>query len=142
LELRIILQVQTLVVFVPVMVVTCKSHIGINTPIWLFYMLRRIYMYSEQELIRRETLGELRQMINAYPERYAVNYGLHQVKSLDNGIDGVRVAGRIMSVRKMGKLSFITITDINGNLQLALKEDAVGKEKYDFFHKCFDIGTL
>ncbi len=99
-------------------------------------------MYSEQELIRRETLEELRQKVNAYPERYDVNYELHQVKSLDDGIGGVRVAGRIMSVRRMGKLTFLTIADIKGNLQLALKEDSVGKDKYDFFHTYFDIGDF
>ncbi|MDF2524624.1 MAG: lysyl-tRNA synthetase, partial [Clostridiales bacterium] len=54
----------------------------------------------------------------------------------------IRVAGRILSIRKMGRISFLTIGDIKGKLQLALKEDSVGKEKYDFFNSHFDIGDF
>lgn len=42
----------------------------------------------------------------------------------------------------MGKLAFVTIGDVKGKLQLALKEDNVGKERYDFFHTNIDIGDF
>ncbi len=99
-------------------------------------------MYSEQELIRRDKLERLSQTVNTNPDRYSTNYDLIAVKSLEDGIEGVRVAGRIVSVRKMGKLAFVTIGDIKGKLQLAFKEDNIGKERYDFFHTHIDIGDF
>ncbi len=99
-------------------------------------------MQSEQELIRRESLENLSKVVNPYPDRYSTNQELQLVKFLDDGATGVRVAGRILSIRKMGKLSFVTIADIKGKLQLALKEDIVSKYKYDFFHSHVDIGDF
>jgi lysyl-tRNA synthetase class 2 len=105
-------------------------------------MIRRMYMYSEQDVIRREKLERLSKTINANPDRYAISHNLYAVKSLEDGVEGIRVAGRILSVRKMGKLAFVTIGDVKGKLQLALKEDNIGKERYDFFHANIDIGDF
>ncbi len=99
-------------------------------------------MYSEQELIRREKLENLSHAANPYPEKFPVNRDLNSVKLLEDGTANVRAAGRILSIRKMGKLSFITVADIRGKLQLALKEDIVSKDRYDFFHAYIDIGDF
>lgn len=99
-------------------------------------------MYSEQELNRRETLENLSRTVNPHPDRYPVNQELHLVRFLDDETRSVRVAGRILSIRRMGKLSFITVADIKGKLQLALKEDTVSKDRYDFFHAHVDIGDF
>lgn len=99
-------------------------------------------MYTEQELIRREKLNRLSQTLNIHPDSYSTNYDLHVVQSLEDGIEGIRVAGRISSVRKLGKLTFLTIADIKGKLQLALKQDNIGIEKYDYFHAHIDIGDF
>lgn len=99
-------------------------------------------MSSEQEMIRKERLCKLAQSVNPYPERYDTNFELHEARLLEDDIEGIRLAGRILSLRKMGKLTFITIGDIAAKIQLALKENVVGEEKYSFFHEFFDIGDF
>ena len=72
---------------------------------------------SEQELVRREKLNNIK---NPYPERYEINYELSDASKLDDGVTGVRVAGRIILMRKMGKMSFLTIGDIGGKIQVSV----------------------
>lgn len=98
--------------------------------------------FSEQELVRREKIEKIRECCNPYPERYETNYEIKDVKELDDGTTGVKVAGRIVFMRKMGKMSFITIRDIEGKVQLSIKVDMVGEEKYKFFKESFDIGDF
>ena len=66
---------------------------------------------NEQELVRREKLANIR---NPYPERFEVNYEIVDARELPDETTGVRVAGRIILMRKMGKMSFLTISDIYG----------------------------
>ncbi|HRP74243.1 MAG TPA: lysine--tRNA ligase [Rhodocyclaceae bacterium] len=53
----------------------------------------------------------------------------------------VKVAGRIMLKRVMGKASFITIQDLSGRIQIYVTRDAVGEEVYAAF-KHWDIGDI
>lgn len=98
--------------------------------------------FSEQELVRREKIEKIREVCNPYPEKYDVNYEICDVKNLEDGTTDVKVAGRIVFMRKMGKMSFLTIKDIKGKIQLSIKIDMVGEEKYKFFKECFDIGDF
>ena len=98
--------------------------------------------FSEQELVRREKVEELRKKINPYPERFEITHELKDACTLEDGIKHVRVAGRIVFMRKMGKLSFLTIRDIEGSIQISIKVDMVGEEKYEFFKTNFDIGDF
>lgn len=91
---------------------------------------------------RLAKLDYVRGMANPYPERFERTHALREAAQLADGTDGVRVAGRIMSMRKMGKLSFLTIADIEGRLQIAVKRDAVGEDAYEFFRKGFDLGDF
>ena len=68
---------------------------------------------------RLAKLDYVRGMANPYPERFERTHALREAAQLADGTEGVRVAGRIMSMRKMGKLSFLTIADIEGRLQIA-----------------------
>lgn len=97
---------------------------------------------SENVLVeaRLSKLDYVRSITNPYPERFERTHELYEVQELPNGVRGVRVAGRIMTMRKMGKLSFLTIADINGKIQIAVKKDVVGEEAYEFFKKGFDLG--
>ncbi len=54
----------------------------------------------------------------------------------------VALAGRLMSKRVMGKASFAHILDRSGQIQIYVKRDNVGEEKYDFFKKQLDIGDI
>ncbi len=98
--------------------------------------------FTEQEQVRRNKVEEIRKTTNPYPERYEVNYSLKDAHELEDGTTNVRVAGRIVLMRKMGKMSFLTIRDIEGSIQLSVKMDMVGEEKYKFFKESFDIGDF
>ena len=94
---------------------------------------------SEQEIVRREKLNKI---IHPYPERFEVNYELCDARELEDGINGVRIAGRIILMRKMGKMSFLTIADILGKIQVSVKLDMVGEEAYQEFKANYDIGDF
>ena len=94
---------------------------------------------SEQEVVRREKLNNIK---NPYPEKYEVNYELCDAAKLDDGVTGVRVAGRIILMRKMGKMSFLTIGDIKGKIQVSVKVDMIGEEAYQEFKANYDLGDF
>jgi lysyl-tRNA synthetase class 2 len=97
---------------------------------------------SEQELVRRGKLDVIKEYCNPYPERFEVTHKLKDAKYLPDGEVNVSLAGRITFMRKMGKLSFIRIQDIEGSMQLEFKVDIVGGEKYQFFKKQIDSGDF
>lgn len=97
---------------------------------------------TEQEQIRRDKLKEISKVCNPYPDKYERTHLLKDARLLEDGTTDVSVAGRIVFMRKMGKLSFIRIRDLEADLQLELKVDMVGEEKYDFFKKLFDGGDF
>src|SRR5580658_345345 len=88
---------------------------------------------SEQENIRREKLAQLHQLgINPYPAPlYPVNTTASFIKSHYKGEENkadftqVCLAGRIMSIRDMGKASFAVLQDSSGRIQLYVKRDEV-----------------
>lgn len=98
--------------------------------------------FSEQELIRRSKLKEISSYTNPYPEKFEVNYELCDASQLEDGVTGVSVAGRIILMRKMGKMSFLTIGDIKGKIQISVKLDMVGEEVYQRFKSDYDIGDF
>lgn len=97
---------------------------------------------SEQELVRIEKLDKIREYCNPYPDKYDRTHTLKEARLLDDGTGNVRIAGRIVFMRKMGKLSFIRIRDIEADMQLEMKIDMVGEEAYDFFKKQMDTGDF
>jgi len=97
---------------------------------------------SEQELVRIGKLDTIREYCNPYPEKYEKTHALKDARFLEDGTNGVRIAGRIIFMRKMGKLSFIRIRDIEGDMQLEIKVDMVGEKAYEFFKKQIDTGDF
>ncbi len=98
--------------------------------------------FSEQELVRREKINQIREVCNPYPERFEVTHSLKEASLLEDETKNVSVAGRIVFMRKMGKMSFLKIRDIEGDLQISIKIDLVGEEKYEFFKTNIDIGDF
>lgn len=94
---------------------------------------------SEQELVRRE---KLKNISHPYPERYEINYELDEASVLDDEVTGVKVAGRIVLMRKMGKMSFLTIGDIRGKIQVSIKLDMIGEDAYQEFKSNYDLGDF
>ena len=108
---------------------------------------------SEQELQRRQKLVELRALgIDPYPaEEFKVNVTALDIK--DNydrdklNYKDISIAGRIMSVRDMGKACFAVIQDACGRIQLYIRKDDIcpGEDKtlYDaVWKKLIDIGDI
>jgi len=97
---------------------------------------------SEQEVVRREKLDEIKKYTNPYPERYEVSHTLKEARALEDGIDNVSIAGRIVFIRKMGKLSFFRLRELEADIQVQLKADTTREEDYEFFKKLVDIGDF
>ena len=99
---------------------------------------------NELMVRRREELAELtRRGINAYPyffERTAFSADIIAEFREDQPQSTVAVAGRILSLRRMGKASFCHIEDSRGRIQIYLKRDDLG-ERYEAF-KLMDIGDI
>ena len=98
--------------------------------------------FSEQELVRREKIDKIREFCNPYPERFEITHSLKEASLLEDETKNVSVAGRIVFMRKMGKMSFLKIRDIEGDLQISIKIDLVGEENYEFFKSNIDVGDF
>ncbi len=110
-------------------------------------------MDTETRIIneRKQKLEELRKAgVNPYSYRYEKNAMAAEIKQVyeklkpqdkDSMRNSVRVAGRIMTKRIMGKASFTNLQDESGQVQLYFKQDEIGKPAYDLF-KNLDIGDI
>ena len=107
---------------------------------------------SEQEIIRRNSLNELRAMgIDPYPaDEYITNAYSIDIKEQFNDEDAPRsvsIAGRMMSRRVMGKASFIELQDSKGRIQVYITRDDLcpgeDKELYNtVFKRLLDLGDF
>jgi lysyl-tRNA synthetase class 2 len=110
---------------------------------------------SEQEMIRREKLEELRKLgIDPYPAPlYPVNISSVAIKENYKGEENaaefadVCIAGRLMSFRDMGKAAFAVLQDSVGKIQLYIKRDDLVKGEdatmYDqVWKKLIDLGDI
>lgn len=100
---------------------------------------------SVNDLIKRrfEELDELtKKGIETFAYSYEINSNSEIIKK--NFVEGnefnVRIAGRLMAIRRMGKASFAHIQDDKGRIQIYLKKDEIG-DAYDSF-KLMDIGDI
>ncbi|MFB3788721.1 MAG: lysine--tRNA ligase [bacterium] len=92
---------------------------------------------------RVELIQQLRaQGVNPYPGRFERTHTLLQALELPVDHPGVRVGGRIIAIRKMGKLSFAHIQDAAAKIQLCFTLNELGQERYEFFKKYLDIGDF
>jgi lysyl-tRNA synthetase class 2 len=114
---------------------------------------------SENKLIveRRRKLSELREAGFAFPNHYRRTalagqlqtiYAEHTNEALESESTIVAIGGRIMTRRVMGKVSFVTIQDRSGQIQLFLQRDALpegvyqGTKKWDLGDIVWASGTL
>ena len=97
---------------------------------------------SEQEIIRRNKLDEIKKYTNPYPERFEVTNTLLEARSLEDGNKDVSIAGRIVFMRKMGKLIFLRLRDIEADIQVQLKADVTNADDYEFVKKIVDLGDF
>ena len=110
---------------------------------------------TEQEIIRRESLKELKNLgINPYPAaEYEVNTSSVEIlntfddSNLPETLKNISIAGRIMSRRIMGNASFVELQDDKGRIQLYFKRDDICPEEdktmYNtVFKRLLDIGDI
>ncbi len=107
---------------------------------------------DENKLIarRREKLAALREQGNAFPNDFRRNawagdlqrnYAAEDAGQLEAAAIPVRVAGRMMAKRVMGKASFSSLQDMSGRIQLFLSRDELPEGRYQAF-KTWDVGDI
>jgi lysyl-tRNA synthetase class 2 len=106
---------------------------------------------TEQEVIRRQKMEKLTQAgIDLFPHKVPTTHSIVEIISGYSDLNGeeleekkvkVFVPGRIVSLRKMGRAIFFHINDSHGKLQAYLREDKIGKEKFELF-SLIDIGDM
>jgi lysyl-tRNA synthetase class 2 len=104
---------------------------------------------SDQELARAEKLRKLQAAgVDPFPHKIEWTHSASGILSQHGGRTKeeleaspvlVRVPGRILSVRQMGRATFFHISDGRARLQVYIREDALGREAYERF-SLFDIG--
>lgn len=113
---------------------------------------KQVRTLTEQEIIRREALHQLRELgIDPYPaEAFEVNSSAKHIKEnytedQKDQFQNIRLAGRIMTKRVMGKASFAELKDSTGRIQLYVNRDEIapGEDKTLYntvFKKLLDLG--
>jgi len=107
-------------------------------------------MDTESQLIKQriDKLKQIKDMgFNPYPYKFHQKHHaseiLEKFKKAGHvpGKEQVSVAGRIMTLRLMGKASFLHIQDETGKIQIYVRQDEVGEKNYNLFKK-FDMGDI
>ena len=105
---------------------------------------------NTQIALRRAKLASLRERGVAFPNDFRRNvmsgelhaeYGERDAAALEADPVRVRVAGRLMTRRVMGKASFMHLQDMSGRIQLYIQRDVLGEAAYEEF-KHWDIGDI
>ena len=94
---------------------------------------------------RIEKINQLRDNgIEPYPYSFKKEYDVCNVLSSEDKLQDkvVSIAGRIISLRSMGKAAFMNIQDETGKIQLYVKNDLIGLDNYDKIAKVLDIGDI
>jgi len=106
-------------------------------------MTSRLDRITEQRL---DNLSRIRARgVDPYPHSYHPSHTVRGAITLfeqqREGSQDISLAGRIMSKRSIGKMSFLDIRDSSGKIQLSLRYDVLGQERYEVLQD-FDIGDI
>ncbi|HEX9662870.1 MAG TPA: lysine--tRNA ligase [Candidatus Binatia bacterium] len=106
---------------------------------------------SEQVEVRRQKLAKLREGgLRAYPNDFkpthevsaiVADFATAEDERLSAAPKDLRVAGRIMAIRRMGKAAFFHMQDRRGQLQVYAQQNQLGEEAYALF-RALDIGDI
>ncbi|MFQ6609993.1 MAG: lysine--tRNA ligase [Fidelibacterota bacterium] len=101
--------------------------------------LQQIIEYRHQKLNKIQEFG-----INPFPHEFKrADFSDRIIESFDpEEQKNVTVAGRIISIRIMGKASFVHIQDESGKIQLYVRRDDIGADFYKNVFKNFDLGDI
>lgn len=92
---------------------------------------------------RVNQIDQLRELgVNPYPDRFEKTHSLTEAFQCEEGTTGIRITGRIIANRPMGKLAFAHIRDAEGKIQLCFTVDETGKDEFKFYKKYVDVGDF
>jgi lysyl-tRNA synthetase class 2 len=95
--------------------------------------------------VRQDRIKKLQEIIEKgiipFADKYEKTNSLADMKNMSNG-DKIKVAGRLMLIREMGKLTFAHLQDASGRGQIVLKQDNIGKDAYKNFLKLLNAGDF
>ena len=108
---------------------------------------------DENKLIaqRREKLAHLREQGITFPNDFRrdalagdllAEYGEQEAEALATHERRVKVAGRLMTRRVMGKASFAHLQDMSGRIQIFVQRDLIGEDAYAGFKRDLDLGDI
>ena len=106
---------------------------------------------NDQLQVRREKLSELREKglilsesdlnVLILQQRLLEKYGELEKEELEHKDIAVTIAGRVMTKRGKGKAGFAHVQDLSGQIQIYVRQDAVGEEQYEIFN-LIDLGDI
>ncbi len=101
----------------------------------------------EEEAARKAKLQKLLEAgIDPYPAKYEHTHGLNEIdadfEALEQKKAAVRVAGRIRAFRGHGGLTFATLEDASGQMQIAMHKDVMGERDYELWTTVLDLGDF
>ncbi|MBW8351523.1 lysine--tRNA ligase [Bacillus sp. IITD106] len=106
---------------------------------------------NDQVRVRRDKMTSLRESgIDPFGKRFERTHDTQEIKELydqlskeelDEKSVSVTIAGRIMTKRGKGKAGFAHIQDLPGQIQIYVRQDAVGEEQYNLFNTV-DLGDI
>jgi lysyl-tRNA synthetase class 2 len=106
---------------------------------------------NEQVEVRRQKLAKLKEAGSvAYPNDFKPTHATSEIvdkfanagdEALTVAPKDIRIAGRIMAVRRMGKASFFHLQDRRGRLQVYVQQNTLGEEAYGLF-RTLDVGDI
>ena len=106
---------------------------------------------SDQEIARKDKMERLAQEnIDLFPHKVESTHSVFEIveafsslasEKFEKKKEKVIVPGRVTSIRKMGRATFLHIVDSRSRLQVYLREDKVGKKNYNLF-SLIDIGDI
>ena len=109
-------------------------------------------MGREEQIIneRKKKLDDiLKKGINPYPHKYEpkdysseIKENFRKLKNNEKSKSKAKIAGRVMTVRDLGKLIFATVQDSHGKIQIILQKDETSKDSFELFKKYIDIGDI
>lgn len=98
--------------------------------------------YQDERQVRLQKLEAIKEAgINPYPDKFDKKIDLADAITKKEGTK-IKTAGRIMTVRVMGKIAFCHLQDFSGKMQIVLKQDDIGKDEFKFFAKKVDMADF
>ncbi len=98
--------------------------------------------YQSEYKIRLKKLEAIKKAgINPYPASFDKQNSVIEIKNSKDKAK-LKIAGRLITIREMGKIIFCHLQDESGKAQIVLKSDKIDKEKFKFFLKNIDIADF